>query len=76
MITQVFKYSALQDGFLELHIEICTFQMSLRISTLLEFSNKESNVNINEPLLSRQRKRYENGLSEGEFPESVEDLWL
>ena len=38
---------------------------------------KASDLNINEPMLPRQRKRprrYEDGRSEGEFPESVEDL--
>ena len=39
---------------------------------------KASNLNINEPVLPRQRKRprrYEDGPSEGEFPENVEDLY-
>ena len=39
---------------------------------------KASDLNINEPVLPRQRKRprrYEDGMSNGEFPESVEDLY-
>lgn len=39
---------------------------------------KASNLNINEPLLPRQRKRprrYDDGASEGEFLQSVEDLY-
>ena len=37
-----------------------------------------SDLNINEPMFPRQRKqprRYEDGMNEGEFPESVEDLY-
>ena len=39
---------------------------------------KASDLNINESMLPRQRKqprRYEDGTSEGEFPESMEDLY-
>ena len=39
---------------------------------------KASDLNINEPVLPRQRnrpRRYEDGISKGEFPESMEDLY-
>ena len=39
---------------------------------------KASSLNVNEPIFPRQRKRlrrYEDGASEGDFPESVEDLY-
>ena len=39
---------------------------------------KSSNLNINEPVLPRRKKRprrYEDGASEGKFPESLEDLY-
>ena len=39
---------------------------------------KAGNLNISEPVLPRQRKwprRYEDGVSEAEFPENVKDLY-
>ena len=55
---------------------ICTDESFLLFWKLIK--QKASDLNINEPMLPRQRKwprRYVDGMSEGEFPESVEDLY-